>query len=51
MKRKRKKLLCKIAPQISVEQTKGNWGSYLYSYPFKDLVQIKFHKGLHVPID
>jgi hypothetical protein len=37
------RLWCKIVQiKISVEQTKGNEGSYFYLYPFGDLVQGSF---------
>ncbi len=29
-----KKLWCKIVPMTTVEQIKGNEGSYFYLYPF-----------------
>ncbi len=44
------RLWCKIAPNTSVEQTKGNEGSYSYLYPFKDLTQRNFQGGFYVCI-
>jgi hypothetical protein len=44
------RLWCKIVPKTSVEQTKGNQGSYFYLYPFGDLVQESFRGGFYVCI-
>jgi hypothetical protein len=45
------RLWCKIVPKISVEQTKGNEGSYFYYYPFGDLIQGSFQRSFHVYIN
>ncbi len=39
------RLWCKIVLKISVEQTKGNEGSYFYLYLFRDLAQGSFQGG------
>jgi hypothetical protein len=44
------RLWCKIVLNTSVEQIKGNEGSYSYLYPFGNLAQISFQGGLHVCI-
>jgi len=44
------RLWCKIVRKIGVEQTKGNEGSYLYSYPFGDIAQRSFWEGFYVCI-
>ncbi len=40
-------LWCKIMPKSNVEQTKGNEGSYIYLYPFRNLPQGCFQKGFY----
>jgi hypothetical protein len=40
------RLWCKIMPKTYVEHTEGNEGSYFYLYPFGDLAQRSFQKGL-----
>jgi hypothetical protein len=44
------RLWCKIMPNINVEHTKGNEGSYSYLYPFGNLVKGSFQKGFYVCI-
>jgi len=50
MKKKKKKLWCKIMLKISVEQIERNEGFYIYLYPFGDLVQGSFHGGIYLCI-
>ncbi len=44
------RLWCKIVFKTTVEQTKGNEGSYSYLYPFGYLVQRNFQGGFYVCI-
>ncbi len=45
------RLWCKIVPKISVEQIERNERTYIYLYPFGDLVQGTFHGGFYVCIE
>ncbi len=45
------RLWSKIMPKTSVEQTKGNEGSYPYLYPFGALAQGIFQGGFYVCIE
>jgi hypothetical protein len=42
------RLWCNIILQTNVEQTKSNWVSYFYLYPFVNLAQGSFHGSFHV---
>jgi hypothetical protein len=44
------RLCCKIICQTNVELVESSGGSYLYLYPFKDLIQISLHEGFYMPI-
>jgi hypothetical protein len=44
-------LWCKIMIKISVEQIKGNEGSYFYLYPFGNLTQGSFQGDFYVCIE
>jgi hypothetical protein len=43
------RLWCKIVCQTIVEKIEGNERSYLYLYPFVNLVQRKFYRGFYMP--
>jgi hypothetical protein len=44
------RLWCKIVPKTTIEQTKGNEGSYFYLYLFGDLTQGSLQGGFYVCI-
>jgi hypothetical protein len=44
------RLWCKIMPNIGVEPTEGNEGSYSYLQPFEDLAQGSFQGNFYVCI-
>jgi hypothetical protein len=45
------RLWCMIVLKIGVEQTEGNERSYIYLYPFGDLVQRSFQGSFYVCIE